>query len=145
VTRGDLCGDRQPQAGSGAVVLSSPESGSRPRQILVGQPGAVVADDEFDSLGRLLGRHGNRGALTGVAHRVLQRHVEQLFHVMASELRRTPWTIRAVEQLLILAVEDRLPVRHALLDHVRKVRGLRRCDGQADLAAAADLLRACQA
>ena len=50
MTRGDLGGDRQPEARTGAIVLSPPESCSGPRQVLVGQAGAIVTDDQFDSL-----------------------------------------------------------------------------------------------
>jgi hypothetical protein len=66
----------------------------------------------------LLGGHRNGGAVSGVAQRVLERDVEQLLHVMARELHRCAGMVRAVAQLLLFAVEDRLPERDAFFDHV---------------------------
>src|SRR6476620_4686797 len=86
MSRSDLCRDRQPEAGAGAVVFSTPESCCGPGYVTVRQANATVADHQVDGLARPRRRHGHGGALSCVTQGVLQCDIEQLLDVVTGEL-----------------------------------------------------------
>ena len=109
MARSDLAGDGQPEARAVLVRPSSPEARHRPGEVLVRQPGTVVADGQFDRRVRGNGRNRDRRVVPAVPQRVIQRDVEQLLYVMAAERHRKPGMVTAVTQLLVLVISDGLP------------------------------------
>ena len=59
-------------------------------RVLVGQTGAVAADDKVDHVGGPRRCETDRRIVARVAQRVVDRDVEQLFGVVASDLDSEP-------------------------------------------------------
>src|SRR6478672_13869036 len=136
MARSDLAGDGQSEARTVLVAPAPPEAGHRPGEVLVRQPGTVVADGQLHRGVRGSGRDGDRRVFPAVPQRVVQRDVEQLLYVMAREWHREPGMVRAVTQLLVLVIGDGLPECDALLDHVVQIRRIGDSGRQSDSAAA---------